>query len=234
MTDRKRRMFSRAAILLAAAALVAFSGCATTRQTRSVQPHGFLEDYSMLRKGEKNEAQLIYINEDADFSQYNAALLESVTIWFTESTEKLSVEDQQMLTDHLFGSIYDELDQAFEMVDKPGPKVLRIRAALTEAKGARVVGKTVTSIIPQLRLLTTLAGVATDTQVFVGKATIEVDITDSLSDERLAAAVDQRSGTKALRALGGQWKDVNNAFDYWASRIRIKLVELRNGDATTG
>ena len=127
-----------------------------------------------------------------------------------------------------------ELDQAFEMVDKPGPKVLRIRAALTEAKGARVVGKTVTSIIPQLRLLTTLAGVATDTQVFVGKATIEVDITDSLSDERLAAAVDQRSGTKALRALGGQWKDVNNAFDYWASRIRIKLVELRNGDATTG
>jgi hypothetical protein len=204
-------MFSRAAILLAAAALVAFSGCATTRQTRSVQPHGFLEDYSMLRKGEKNEAQLIYINEDADFSQYNAALLESVTIWFTESTEKLSVEDQQMLTDHLFGSIYDELDQAFEMVDKPGPKVLRIRAALTEAKGARVVGKTVTSIIPQLRLLTTLAGVATDTQVFVGHHRLVVRRTvgcrrrPALRNESVACSRRTVEGRQqCLRLLGQQ------------------------------
>ena len=130
--------------------------------------------------------------------------------------------------------VYDELDGPFDIVNEPGPGVLRLRVAITEAKGARVVGKTVTTVVPQLRLLTTIAGVATDTQVFVGKVTIEAEVTDSMTNERLAAAVDERAGTKALRSLGGQWKDVKNAFDYWADRIRARLTELRAGDTESG
>ena len=82
-------------------------------------------------------------------------------------------------------------------------------------------------MIPQTRLLSNLAGIATDTQVFVGKAAIEAEIVDSMTQERLMAGVDQRAGAKTLRGLGGKWKDVNNAFQYWAERLRERLAAER-------
>ena len=214
-------------VLVAACLAVALSGCATTRQTRSVKPHGFLGDYSQLEKGKGGEAQLRYINPDANFSKYNAIMLDSVTLWRTAGTTRLSAEDQKHLTDLLYVALDEELSKDYKMVNSPGPGVMRIRAAITEAKGSNVVGNTVTTIVPQARVVSILLGRATDVQVWVGKAAIEVDVTDSLSGERLAAAVDERAGAKTLRGLGGKWKDVYNAFDHWAEQLANRLEELR-------
>jgi hypothetical protein len=104
---------------------------------------------------------------------------------------------------------------------------MRLRAAITEAKGARVLGNAVTSIVPQLRLLSTAAGLAADTAVLVGKVGVEAELTDSLTGERLLAAVDERAGTKALRGGLGKWSQVQEAFGFWANRIRERLSELR-------
>jgi hypothetical protein len=229
MTNLRIRNSVAGMALLGTCVTLLLAGCATTRQTRSVETHGFLGDYSQLRKGEKNRMQLYYINDDADWSSYHSMIIDSVTIWYTDATAALPDEEAKALTDHLYGALHAQLSKDYTIVEEPGPGVLRLRGAVTQAKGARVVGKTVTSIVPQLRLLTTVAGVASDTQVFVGKATIEVEIVDSLSEQRLGAGVDTRAGTKALRGLGGTWKDVYNAFDYWAERIREHLAEVRAG-----
>src|SRR5207247_2105465 len=85
--------------------------------------------------------------------------------------------------------------------------------------GARVALNTVSKIVPQLRLLTTVGGLATDTQLLVGRAGVEAEILDGVTDERLAAAVDRRAGTKALRGGVSTWSDVENAFDYWSERL---------------
>jgi hypothetical protein len=74
--------------------------------------------------------------------------------------------------------------------------------------------------------VSTLLGAASDVQVFVGRATAEAELTDALSGERLLAAVDQRSGTKAIRGGIAKWSDVKLACDYWAGRVRTRLVEL--------
>lgn len=52
-------------------------------------------------------------------------------------------------------------------------------------------------------------------------------ITDSITGVRLAAAVDERAGTKAYRAGLKEWSHVKRAFEYWAERIRERLLELR-------
>jgi hypothetical protein len=87
-------------------------------------------------------------------------------------------------------------------------------------------------VIPQLRLLSTVAGLSTDAQVFVGKAAAEAEITDALTGERLLAAVDERAGTKALGGGFGTWSHVDEAFEYWAERMRTRLAELRSGKQT--
>ena len=215
------------AVAVAVCLVAVLVACQTTRQTRGVQAQGFLRNYSQLREGKGDEAQLIYISPSADWRAYDSIMIDSVSIWYTDSTKKLSAKDRKTLTDLLYAKLYYQLGHDYDIVDNPGPRTLRLRAALTEAKGARVVGNTLTTIIPQARLLSTLAGLATDTQVFVGKAAIEASITDSMTGKRLLAAVDERAGAKTLRGLGGKWKDVDNVFDYWAEKIRKRLAELR-------
>jgi hypothetical protein len=68
---------------------------------------------------------------------------------------------------------------------------------------------------------------AADSAMMAGSAAIEAEITDSLSGERLAAAVDKRLGTKTLRGAFGKWTNVDNAFEHWAEQLRTRLAELR-------
>ena len=223
MTKRPT-MLSILGILVLSLALAA---CTTTRQTRSVETSGFLGDYSQLEEGEGDEAQLIYINPNAKFSQYDAIMIDSVTLWHGGETSGLSEEDQQMLTDFFYQALHEALSKDFQVVDSPGPRVMRLRAAIIEAKGARVVMNTVTSIVPQFRLLSSVLGRATDTAPWVGEATAEVEITDSMTGMRLAAGVEQRTGTKALRGGLKTWSHVKAVCDYWAGRIATRLQELR-------
>ena len=48
-------------VLFALCLALALATCATTQPTRKAEPQGFLKDYSKLRKGSGDEAQLIYI-----------------------------------------------------------------------------------------------------------------------------------------------------------------------------
>jgi hypothetical protein len=167
------------------------------------------------------------INPAAQWSRYKAIMLDSVTLWPTDRTAKLAPEDAQRLTDYLYAELYKQLSQDYQMVTTPDPGVLRVRAAITEAQGANVVGNAVTTIVPQLKMATTGGGMATDAALFAGKAAAEVEVTDSLSGDRLGAAVDERVGTKTIRGGLGEWSHVERAYEAWADRVRKRLAELR-------
>jgi len=216
-----------AAIL--AVGTITLSACPTTRQTRSIEESGFLGNYSQLREGTHGEAQLVYIKPGVAWARYDKIIIEPVTIWASGDIAKVSEADRQLLADYLDASLRNSLGQDYTLVERPELNTLRLRAAITDAKGARVVLNTVSKVVPQLRLLTTVAGLATDTQVLVGRAGIEAEILDGVTDQRLAAAVDHRAGTKALRGGVSTWADVQNAFDYWSERVRTRLRELRRG-----
>lgn len=228
--DRSRVEWTGSILIVTASVALLAAGCATTRQPRQApEESGFLGDYSMLEPGKGDQAGLIYIAPDADFGRYDAVLLDSVTVWRSDETVKLTAKERQALTDYLFEAVHRELSKDYRMVTEPAPDAMRIRLALTEAKGARVVADTVTSIVPQLRLITTLGGMAADVRALVGSAAVELEITDSLSGRRLAAAVDERWGTKAIRGGILKWSDAKEAFDYWAERLRKRLAEERAG-----
>ncbi len=207
------------------------TSCATTRQLREEpEKSGFLGDYSQLEPGGDDRARLVYISPDASWVQYNQILIDSVTIWKDSETSELADEDAQHLTDHFFQQLHEQLQQDYVMAESAGPGVMRLRVAITEARGAKVAANAVTTILPQFRLLASLGGLATDTATFVGRATIEAEITDSLTDVRLAAAVDERVGGKTIRGGLKEWSHVDRAFEFWAKRLRERLLELR----TTG
>lgn len=227
---------SHRAVGLALATLMGTIGCATTERTTTASPSGFLGDYSLLREGGDDEAQLVYIDESVAFDAYDSVMLDEVTFWTVEGSDAggLDQETQQHLTDRLYHALYGRLAADYKMVSKPGPGVLRIRAAITEAKGARVVGNAITSTVPQLRLLSRLGDLGKDTAFFVGKAAAECEILDSSTGKRLAAGVDERMGAKSLKTAFTKWGDVDEALEFWAQRLGDRLAAQRGGSSSDG
>ena len=219
------QLMSRAVSIVA---LVAFTltvvACAGTRGRRSApEESGFLRDYSMLTEREGAAAKLSYVDSEADWSSYDAIWIESVSMWANSETSEVEPEDQQMLIDFFYKALHDELSKDFQIADGPGPGVLQFRAALTEAKGANVPLKAITTIVPQLKLLTTLVGSAADIAVTVGEATLEAEVIDSVTKKRLAAAVDQQAGKKWYTQLK-TWSDVKSACEHWSEGLHERLI----------
>jgi hypothetical protein len=187
---------------------------------------GFLSasEQSMLTEGKNNEALLRYINPDADWRSYDKVMIDSVTVWKDKETQDVAPEDLRMLTDFLYGQLHDALSLDYTMVTKPGPGVMRIAVAITEAEASSPVLDTVTSIIPQTRILTGVKGLVVGGKPgFVGTAGLEAKVTDSQSGKILALAVDRRGGTKNLSGMTNEWNDVEEAYTYWAGLVRYRL-----------
>ncbi|HVM94861.1 MAG TPA: DUF3313 domain-containing protein [Candidatus Acidoferrales bacterium] len=213
--------------LLAVSQMV--TGCASTRGRRGEpEKSGFLGDYSQLKENPDYPAALVYVKPGVQWSRYNSVQIESAGLWVNEETKSLSPEDQQHLTDVLFSKMFTEMGKVFTVVNQPGPGTLRIRAALTQAQGAKVGLRVVSTIVPQLRMAGGLVGLAGDTATTVGSATAEFEVLDSVTNERLAAAVDSRAGTKVLFAKRSYstWGDVEEACTRWSARAAWQLARV--------
>ena len=220
--QRNHRRSLLAIVCVVVALAVVSAGCGVVRPVRGRRTEavhtGFLGDYAQLQEREGYRAQEVYVNPATDWSKYHAFHIDSVTLWVNAGT-KLSDEDQQMLTDMLYKSLNDKLGERFEIVDEPAAGVIRLRFALTEAKGANVPMNAITTIIPQARLLSTVVGLGTDTAALVGSASVEGEAQDSITAERLGAVVDSRAGTKGVTRAFSKWADVQAICDYWAERV---------------
>lgn len=216
--------------------LVLLAACTTTMQTRSVEPSGFLADYSQLREGEGKEAQLIYINEAADFSGYTKILMDPIEIHAVPDSKlsNLETEKQQALLDYFDATIREQLGGRYVFVDAPGPGVMRLRVAVTEAKGAKVVMNTLSAIVPIGVAASTLKLAATGTHGAVASTQAEMELSDSQTDTRLVAAVDARAGRKITLRFDkwSKYAQVRDAFDYWAERMSLRLAELSRVEET--
>ena len=226
--------------LVAISLLIAAVGCASTQEAKSVEKSGFLGDYSMLKEGERstfsqgaeNQAVLVYKNPNVDWRKYRKVQLDPVTVWMSQKDSQLkevSVEDRQRLAALLWSKLDESLRADYEMTSSPGPDVLRIQAAITEAESSNAVLDTVTSIVPQTRLLSGMKSLATGVSLFTGSASAELKITDSTTGNLLGAAVDRRGGTKSLSGVTNSWNDVDEAYRFWAEKTRYRLCQFRSG-----
>jgi len=230
-------MASRAGrgVMVLLALTVLIGGCTATRARRDAPQTGFLGDYSSLQKNPDYPAALVYIKPNTRWAKYNAIQFESAGVYASDKTSSVSPEDQERLAGMLYNTMSQELGKYFPLANSPSPNTLKVRVALTQAQGAQVALRTVTTAVPQLRMASTATGLASDTAATVGTATAEMEAVDSVSGERMAAAVDARAGTKALFAGRSyeKWGDVQAAIDYWSKRAAWQLsrqgVQLKPG-----
>jgi hypothetical protein len=217
--------------MLAAAMISALAACSVTEQAKpdTVQQTGFLKNYSQLQPGAKDQALLVYFNPNARWSQYTKVMIEPVTFW-GDASSNVSVQEQQQLCSYYYNKLNEDVSQKFQIVDRAGPGVMTLRVALTDPTAATPVLRSVSVVIPQARLLDSVAKLATGSYAFVGSAQSEGEVVDSQTGERLAAAVDKRSGGLSVKnANVWRWGDAEKAMDYWAQRAADRLSTFQSG-----
>jgi hypothetical protein len=210
--------------------LFGVTACATTQQAKDVVTSGFLDDYSILREGSgDHEALRRYVNPIADWKKYTKVMIDPVQLWMGQgsSLRDLPREERIQLTSLLFGKIREALLAHYQIVREPGPHVMRISVALTEARTSNPVLDTISSVLPTGYIFSGTKSLATGTGTFVGAASVEAKITDSEIGTLLAAAVDRRGGAKSLSGSTSKWNDVEESFQFWASTLRYRLCQWR-------
>jgi Protein of unknown function (DUF3313) len=224
--------------MLAVVLLLGVAGCSTTRRVSEDQQSGFLDDYSMLRKGESGEANYIYVNRNADWAKYTKVWIKPLELWKADDPEspigKMSPESQQMLMETFYAAFYEALTNNFQIVDHGGSDVLVLHAAITDGRPSRPVINAVSSIYLPLKVISFGKRLITGTDLGVGAVTIEAECLDGQTGQRVAAAMDARAGTKAIRTkFDSRWEDVKLAFAFWAERFDKRLRLFRQGDFST-
>lgn len=222
--------------ILAIGACVALTAaCGTTQQATVSQAEikcGFLGSAcSQLRPGAEGQVALRYVNPAAKWTQYSKVMIEPVTFWGDEAS-KVSPEDQQRLVNFLYNALNQELSTQFQVVEQPGPDVMKLQVAVTDLAAATPGLRTVTMAIPQARLLSTIKRGATGSYPFVGGAQAEFKITDSTTGGLLAAGVDRRIGGGSIStAAQWQWGDAENVMTEWAKTATQRLSGWAKGTA---
>jgi len=212
-------------------------GCVETYQVKEQDiKTGFLVDsYSLLQPGKENEANLVYINPRVNWKNYNKIMLDAVSVWVGEDSQAsdtgvIPPDDVRALANSFYQKLSEQLGKDFTLVQSSGPDVMRLSVALTDIEhGLPLLDTISTVVLSPIIALDQDKKVAKGTYIFVGHANVEARLVDSRSGELLAAGIDQRAGGKKLGKGTGFWRDVENVFDYWASKIRFRLCTKRGG-----
>jgi Protein of unknown function (DUF3313) len=215
-----------------AAVLVLAGACA--RQHRARTPHppemsGFLDDYGQLREGGPGEPSLVYRNPAANWSSYDKVLLEPVSLWRSgaRSLDPLPRQDLLRLVSTFDAAVRRRLGEGFQLVSAPGPGVMRVLLAITDARASDPVVDILTATPNRKAPPAPDSRLDPETRTFLATAAVEGELRDAQTGTLLAAAVDRR-GHHGPPAPLETWSDVDRALAFWADRICDRL-EARAG-----
>jgi len=218
MRDLVKSGYMVVVMLLLALAL----GCAgTTKQQYS----GFLGDYPDFKPG-KEGFDLVYIKEGINPRKYKKIMMDQVVFYLSEQAKDKGIRPEEIkeLADAFYTAFIGELGDEYRFTDRPGPEVLRIRAAITGLEPSKPALTTVTTIIPTGLAISAIKKGITGEYTGVGNTSMEVEFLDSQTNERLAAGIDTYPGSKISGFT--KWGSAKEAFEFWARRLRSRLDEF--------
>jgi len=211
--------------------IISLQGCTSTPPNKPLNFSGFLGNYSGLRPASDGSGAWTYRKLNVDFKPYTQFILDPLVIWPSAQSTYGGLDAS--IAWRLARAFEDQMRQAlaggYKIVDRPGPGVLRLRAALTDIVLQRPGVESPGPPIPMANnILIRASEKVSGLNALEGQAAIEAELLDAQTHERLAAYVEKRVGshvllTKDKDSLG----PILDLFSYWAKRLRQRLDEAR-------
>ncbi len=190
---------------------------------KEVKYSGFLGNYPTFQPGPEGGVNLLYVKKGIDFSRYNKLMFDQVVFYLKDDAKYKGIQPEEMkeLADAFHLTAAKALEGAYPIVGEAGADVLRVRVAITDIEPSNPVASGITTVMPVGLVLSTIKKGVTGKHTGVGGASMEVEFLDSLTNERVAAAIDTRQGSK----LSGLTKfgSAKEAFEFWSARLKAFL-----------
>ena len=187
----------KTAVGLTAVMILLVTGCSTTQRVTVREEPGicaFLgEVCHELQPGAPGEAGLRWVNPKSDPTQYNKVIVEVVGLFGTD-VSKVPPVHQERLTALFQQSLTDALATKYQVVDQPAPGTVQLQVVILDAEAATRGLRSVSMVIPQVRLLGTGYYAVSGTYPFVGGGQAAFKATDAVTGQVLGAGVDRRVG----------------------------------------
>jgi hypothetical protein len=212
---------SSGAILITLALLGGCSSQPTNTQT------GFLGDYSQLTPAPDREGVMLYVDKSADFRPYTKLMFDPVQVLVTPVPDEPPVPPEviQRIGGQMQQSLTQALVPAYQIVNQPGPDVLRVRSAITGLAPSKPPAGAM-DYLP-IKAVFNVGREAAGKGPRVVEIKAEIEVLDA-AGKRVVAATVTRQGDQTL-PQGDQitWETLQPITDYWAKNFRSRLDQLR-------
>lgn len=161
--------------------------------TAQADESGFLGDYAALKevKDKGGDTVLRYVNPNLKPGTYQAVMIDPTQYYpAPKPGEQVSSRTLTDISNYLDKGLRDALGAKVVIAAQPGPGVLRIRPAITAVAPKNVALKPY-QLLPMALVVSSVKGRGEEAAI-----QIEVDVVDSVSGERMGAAVRKGVGAK--------------------------------------
>lgn len=197
-----------------------FYGCAAAPK---VEHSGFLQNFPQFQPGPPDGMDQIYITPGANLRKYNKVMLDEVQFFLKQDAAKQGLQASELkeLADTFHRAVFEALGTVYPLVTEPGADVLRIRVAITDIVTSNPAVSGITTVLPVGLAISVGKKAVGGSYSGVGGASMEVEFLDSMTAERVVAAIDTFNGSKmsGFSKLGA----TKDAFAFWAKRLRVTL-----------
>jgi len=221
------------AVVMGIALMSFVTSCASTgsqpvKSSATPDTKGFLQGYYQnLEPGPESGAKMRWLKPGVDFGKYRKIMLDSVIFYFADDSENKGIDAHEMkaLTDECNQQLFDALDDTYPIVAEPGPDVVRIRFAITDLKQSRPGLSAVTTVVPVGLAISAVKKGSGGSWTGSGATSAEFMALDSMTDEVIAVAQDERKAGFEQRFT--KWGSAEEAFGFWAEKIKLFLDNSR-------
>lgn len=177
------------------------SAMPASAETVSIKPSGFLDSYRGLRRSTEHEGSWHWMKEGLDLREYDHLMIDPIEVILDEEGQKVVTEAMRAKASEAFRRILHEtIEPYYDIVEEPGPHVLRVRIALTD-------------------LVPTPEMEEGQPPLHAGGAELEGMFVDAESGETLMRVVSRIEGSGRGQEAKPEWQAVEGAFHEWADRL---------------
>lgn len=188
---------------------------------------GFLTDYSKLKPVEGIDGTLRYIDTSANLRPYTKVMIDPVQIFTNPNPEYQGLQPDALkrMSDAFQSAFVGALVGGYQVVNKPGPDVIRVRLAITGVQPTKPdLGAT--DFIP-IKAIFNVARSAAGEAPKVAEISAEIEVLDP-NGRVIGAAVSTRKGDKNLpQGEKITWNDLQSIVNVWAKNMRQHLDQAR-------
>lgn len=224
---------------------------ASDNSLANVSNVGFLSEPGKLKVQAANGGFLCWRQAGVNWKSYDKVMFERIKVYLAPATQQSPIDpsDLKTLIDYFHSALVKNVSPVVQVVDAPGPGVLRVRLALTSLVPTNTLESMAGTAVPYGFVAEMGSGAATGRPVgstpYMGKTGLEAQFRDGATGAVLAECADTQIGLKYAADLNKgattaaeawmngyvssftSWSYAQDAFNKWSAAFARRFAELK-------